>query len=51
MGKLENVLAALRGWAMTRGHQTVERPYEAWVDGINSGFTENGEFVVYWAVK
>ena len=46
-----NVRDALRGWAMTRGHQTVERPYEAWVDGINSGFTENGEFVVYWAVK
>ena len=51
MANLSNVRDALRGWAMTRGHQTVERPYEAWVDGINSGFTENGEFVVYWAVK
>lgn len=51
MANLSNVRDALRGWAMTRGHQTVERPYEAWVDGIDGGFTENGEFVVYWAIK
>ncbi|KGM57058.1 hypothetical protein N799_12780 [Lysobacter arseniciresistens ZS79] len=51
MANLSNVRDALRGWAMTRGHQTVERPYEAWVDGIDAGFTENGEFVVYWALK
>lgn len=51
MANLSNVRDALRGWAMTRGHQTIERPYEAWTDGIDAGFTENGEFVVYWAVK
>jgi hypothetical protein len=51
MANLANVRDALRGWAMTRGHQSVDRPYEAWVDGIDAGFTENGEFVVYWAIK
>lgn len=51
MANLANVRDALRGWAMTRGYQSVDRPYEAWVDGIDAGFTENGEFVVYWAIK
>ena len=51
MANLSNVRDALRGWAMTRGYQSVDRPYEAWVDGIDAGFTENGEFVVYWAIK
>ena len=51
MANLSNVRDALRGWAMTRGYQTIERPYEAWNAGIDDSFTEEGEFVVYWAIK
>jgi len=42
---------SLRGWAMTRGFETVDRPYELWNGGIEAGFTENGEYTVYWSVK
>ncbi|MGH8086155.1 MAG: polyketide cyclase [Lysobacter sp.] len=51
MANLSNVRDALRGWSMTRGYQTIERPYEAWNAGIDDSFTEEGEFVVYWAIK
>ena len=51
MANLPKVRDALRGWALTRGYETVERPYEAWKAGIAAGFTEEGEFDVYWAVK
>ncbi|MFC3551142.1 SRPBCC family protein [Lysobacter cavernae] len=51
MANLTRVRDALRGWALTHGYETVERPYEAWKAGIDKGFTEEGEYDVYWAVK
>lgn len=51
MANLTKVRDALRGWAMTHGYETVERPYEAWKSGIAGGFTEEGEYDVFWAVK
>lgn len=51
MANLSKVRNALRGWALTRGYQTVDRPYEAWKNGFDKGFSEDGEFVVYWAIK
>ena len=51
MANLPKVRDALRGWALTHGYETVERPYEAWTGGIPAGFTEEGTFDVYWAVK
>ena len=51
MANLAKVRDALRGWAMTHGYETVERPYEAWKSGIAGGFTEEGEYDVFWAVK
>ncbi len=51
MAGLPNVRDALRGWAMTRGYQTIERPYEDWIAGIDDSFSEDGEFVVYWAIE
>jgi hypothetical protein len=51
MANLPRMRDAVRGWALTRGYETVERPYEAWKAGIPAGFTEDGEYDVYWAVK
>ena len=51
MANLPRMRDALRAWALTRGYETVERPYEVWKAGIDAGFTEEGEFDVYWSVK
>lgn len=51
MANLAKMRDALRGWSLTRGYETVERPYESWKAGIDAGFTDQGEFDVYWAVK
>lgn len=51
MANLPKVRDALRGWAMTRGYEATERPYETWNEGIAAGFTEEGEYDVYWAIK
>ena len=51
MANLNRIRDALRGWAMTRGYETTERPYENWIGGLDKGFTEEGEFEVVWAVK
>ncbi|MBB1061384.1 SRPBCC family protein [Marilutibacter spongiae] len=51
MANLSKVRDALRAWALTRGYETVDRPYEDWNNGVDKGFTEEGDFVVYWGVK
>lgn len=51
MNQLSSVRDTLRAWALTRGYETTERPYEAWKSGIDPSFTDQGEFDVYWAVK
>lgn len=53
MSNLQNVRNGLRAWAMTRGYETTERPYEIWKNGIDAGFAPGqiGEYEVIWAVK
>ncbi len=51
MANLPKMRDALRGWALTRGFETIQRPYEVWKGGIDAGFTEEGTYDVYWAVK
>jgi hypothetical protein len=53
MSNLQNVRDGLRAWAMTRGYETTERPYEIWKNGIDPGFApgQEGEYDVVWAVK
>jgi hypothetical protein len=51
MANLPRMRDALRGWAITHGYDVTERPYESWNNGIPAGFTEEGEFDVYWAIK
>lgn len=51
MSQLDNQRNALRAWAVTGGHEVVDRPYESWKSGIDGAFLEDGKFDVYWAVK
>lgn len=51
MANLQKLRDALRAWALTHGYESVDRPYENWAGGIDAGFTNDGEFVVQWAVK
>ena len=51
MANLAKVRDALRAWALTHGYETVDRPYEDWNNGIEKGFTVEGDFSVYGTVK
>ena len=49
--ELDAMRNAVRAWAAVRGHEVVDRPYEAYTGGVNPAFTENGTFEIYWPVK
>lgn len=51
MANLPNVRDALRAWAITRGMETIGRPYDDWLKGIDTGFSPEGEFRAYWTIK
>jgi len=51
MAELENVRTAIRAWSMTQGHDVTGRPYDIYEKGIETSFTEDGEFEVYWALR
>ncbi len=51
MGNLEKLRDSIRAWALTHGYETIDRPYENWVGGIDAGFTDQGEYQILWAVK
>ncbi len=51
MAELDAVRNSLRAWAVTDGHEVVDRPYESWNKGVDASFTAEGEFDVYWAIK
>ncbi len=51
MAELDNVRNAVRAWALTQGYVVTDRPYEAYRNGIDAAFTENGEFEVFWTLR
>ena len=51
MAELENVRNAVRAWAMTHGYEVTDRPYEIYKNGIDSAFTADGQFQVFWKLK
>ena len=51
MAELDAVRNSLRAWAVTNGHEVVDRPYESWKKGVDDSFTAEGEFEIFWAVK
>lgn len=48
---LETVHNALRAWAMTQGYEPTDRPFDVYKSGIDSAFTENGQYEAYWGLK
>jgi len=51
MAELDAVRNSLRAWAVTGGHEVVDRPYESWNKGVDASFNQDGQFDVYWAIK
>jgi len=51
MAELESVRTAMRAWSMTQGHDVTGRPFDIYQKGIETSFTENGEFEIYWALR
>ena len=51
MAELDNVRNALRAWALTQGFEVTGRPYEIYKNGIDTAFTAEGEYEVYWTLK
>ncbi len=51
MAGLDIARNALRAWATTNGYEVIDRPYESWKGGVAKGFTTEGSYDVYWAVK
>ena len=48
---LPKIRDSLRAWALTRGYEATGRPFESWTNGVDQGFSETGEFDVYWTLK
>ncbi len=48
---LPRVRDLTRAWAMVRGAETTDRPYEDYLDPIKDMLSEEAEFNVYWPVK
>ncbi len=51
MAELDSARNAVRAWALTQGYEVTDRPYEFYKNGVDSAFTENGEFEVYWTLR
>lgn len=51
MAELDNVRNAVRAWALTQGYEVTDRPYENYTNGIDTAFTENGQFEVFWTLR
>jgi len=51
MAELDVARNSLRAWAMTQGHEVIERPFESWKGGVDRAFTAEGEFDIFWQVK
>jgi effector-binding domain-containing protein len=48
---LPRVRDQLRAWAMTRGADVADRPFEDYLDPIAKMLDEDARFKVYWPVK
>lgn len=48
---LSRVHDLLRAWAMTRGADPQDRPYDEYLGGIETMLNQDAEFKVYWPLK
>ena len=51
MLSLAKMRDSLRAWTMTRGYETTGRPFENWTNGVDTGFTDEGQFQLCWGLK
>jgi hypothetical protein len=51
MLSLPKMRDSLRAWTMTRGYETTGRPFENWTNGVDTGFTDEGQFQLCWGLK
>ncbi|GGK09876.1 SRPBCC family protein [Luteimonas terricola] len=51
MAELDVARNATRAWAMTQGEEAIGRPYEYYLNGVDSAFTADGQFQVFWNLK
>ena len=51
MLSLAKMRDSLRAWTMVRGYETTDRPFEIWTGGVAPGFTEEGQFTLFWKLK
>ncbi|BCT91301.1 polyketide cyclase [Lysobacter helvus] len=51
MLSLPKMRDSLRAWTMTRGLETTDRPFEVWNAGVDAGFTDEGQFTLFWKLK
>ena len=51
MAELDVARNATRAWALTQGEEAVGRPYEYYLNGIDTAFTADGQFQVFWNLK
>ena len=51
MAELDVARNATRAWAMTQGEEAIGRPYEYYLNGIDTAFTADGQFQVFWNLK
>ena len=48
---LARVRDVLRAWAMVRGHDVTDRPYEEYLDPVAEMMNEDARYKVYWPLK
>jgi hypothetical protein len=48
---LPRVRDQLRAWAMTRGADVTDRPFEEYLSPIPEMLAEDAHFKVYWPIK
>ncbi|MGY1457098.1 MULTISPECIES: polyketide cyclase [unclassified Luteimonas] len=51
MAELDVARNATRAWAMTQGEEAIGRPYEYYLNGVDTAFTADGQFQVFWNLK
>ncbi len=51
MAELDAARNATRAWALTQGEEAIGRPYEYYLNGIDTAFTADGQFQVFWNLK
>lgn len=50
MPELEAARNAVRAWAATQGHTITGRPYEIYLESVETSFTPEGKYQIFWTL-